>query len=47
MFRVQVFTVTKTGDKTAVITGQSAGTGTLTVETSDPTIKDTATVTIS
>ena len=43
----QVFTVTKTGDKTAVITGQSAGEATLTVETSDPTVKDTATVTIT
>lgn len=42
----QVFTVTKTGDKTAVITGQSAGSGTLTVETADG-IKDTATVTIT
>ena len=42
----QVFTVTKTGDKTAVITGQSAGSGTLTVETADG-VKDTATVTIT
>lgn len=42
----QVFTVTKTGDKTAVITGQSAGSGTLTVDTADG-VKDTATVTIT
>lgn len=42
----QVFTVTKTGDKTAVITGQSAGSGTLKVETADG-VNDTATVTIT
>ena len=41
-----MFTVTKTGDKTAVITGQSAGSGTLTVETADG-VNDTATVTIT
>lgn len=42
----QVFTVTKTGDKTAVITGQSAGSGILSVETADG-VTDTATVTIT